>query len=157
MDEQVKVIIFTLSEQQYACDIKQVTSIEQMQTITNVPNKVPFIEGIIHLRGEVIPIIKLKERLSLGKTTISADTRILIVTIEGIHVGFIVDEAVDVVDLDRSIIQRTPVVASSFDHEVIKGVAKLEDYLLLILQLEKLFTEAELDEMKNVGETETVS
>ncbi|SDJ99695.1 chemotaxis protein CheW [Sediminibacillus albus] len=152
MENTAKTIIFQLKEQQYGVDIQQVRSIERLQDVTEVPNTSDFIKGIINLRGEVIPIIDLKERLNIGNQAHTIETRVLIIDIENVTAGLIVDEAKDVVDIDPSIIDPAPQMVSGIDQEYIKGVAKLEAGLLILLDFKKILDQDEMEEVKEVIE-----
>ncbi|QTN00591.1 chemotaxis protein CheW [Sediminibacillus dalangtanensis] len=152
MQTAVKTIIFQLKQQQYGVDIQQVRSIERLVDVTEVPNTSDFIKGIINLRGQVIPIIDLKERLNLGKQDYSEETRVLIIEIEGVTAGLIVDEAKDVIDIDPEIIDPTPSMAGGVHSEFLRGVAKLEDRLLIMLDFASIFDTREIEEVKEINE-----
>ncbi|MGY3716928.1 chemotaxis protein CheW [Sutcliffiella cohnii] len=143
-----KVIVFQLAKEHYGVDLQQVRSIERMQAITPVPQTSAFIKGVMNLRGDITPIIDLKERLELGKTEYTEQTRVLIVQIETIQVGLIVDSATDVIDIDPSFIEPAPAMIGGVTKEYLKGVAKLEDRLLVLLGLEQVLNQEEKSEMK---------
>lgn len=150
MEDISKVIVFDLKTQQYGVDIQQVRSIEKLQDITTVPNTSSFIEGVINLRGEVIAIIDLRERLHIHKTDITEETRILIVNMNQVQVGLIVDSATEVLDIDPTSIDPAPQVVGDVDVTFVKGVAKLEERLLILLDLERVLNFDELTEVQEV-------
>ncbi|MFT4414754.1 chemotaxis protein CheW [Fredinandcohnia humi] len=136
-----KVIAFTLNEQDYGIDIQQISSIVRVQEITTVPGVSRFIKGVINLRGSITPIIDLKERLLLGKTSTSSDSRIIIVENNERQVGLIVDKAKDVIDLDTSVIEPAPESMFGINDTFIKGVAKTNGKIFLLLDLVQVLGE----------------
>src|SRR5690625_4057262 len=88
-----KIVVFQLEKQQYGVNNKQVNSIERILDITKIPKAPNIIKGVIHLRGGIIPIIDLKERLKFGATEFKAQTRLIIVGIKNLQVGLLVDSA----------------------------------------------------------------
>ena len=148
MSEISKVIVFQLKNQQYGVDIQQIRSIEKLQNITEIPNTPDFIKGVINLRSEVIAIIDLRERLHINKTDITDHTRILIVSINEVQIGLIVDSATEVLDIDPTVIDPSPEIVGEIDVTFVKGVAKLEDRLLILLDLERVLSFKEIDEVK---------
>lgn len=147
-----KVIIFQINNEQYGVNIKQVRSIERLQSVTALPQTPDFIKGVINHRGDVTPIIDLKERLHIGKTEYTDDTRVLIINIDTIQVGLIVDLATEVVDIDPSIIGSPPEMVGKVTEDYLIGVAKLEKKLLILLDLERLLTIEQLNEVKEIVE-----
>lgn len=152
MSEISKVIVFQLNDQQYGVGIQQVRSIEKLQNITKIPNTSDFIKGVINLRGEVIAIIDLRERLNITQTEITDHTRILIVSIDGVQIGLIVDSATDVLDIDPTVIDPSPEIVGEIDVTFVQGVAKLENRLLILLDLARVLSFNEIDEVKEVIE-----
>ena len=145
-----KVIIFQLNEQSYGVDVQQVMSIEKLTNITEVPKTSDFIKGVINLRGEITPVIDLKERLQLGPTKYTENTRVLIVNFNSVQLGLIVDDATDVIDIDPAVVDKAPDLVGGIDKSFLKGVAKLEDNLLLLLDLDYVLNIEELNEVKEV-------
>ena len=152
MEEIIKVIVFTLNNQRYGADIKQVMSIEKMKEITKVPGTSDFIKGIISLHGETVPVLDLKERLQIAKTKESDLNRIIVVQVDGIQVGLIVDAATDVMDVDSSVIETAKEMGGMVHKDYIKGVAKLENELLILLDLANVLALTEKEELKEVME-----
>src|SRR5690625_5174067 len=140
MDEPMKIIVFKMNKQQFGLDVNQVRSIERMLEITEVPRTESFMKGVVKLRGKIIPIVELKERLQLGITNYNNETRILIVTLNNLQVGFVVDSATDVIDMDSSTIEEAPQMIQNVNNNFVSGVAKLKEDLLIILHLENLFS-----------------
>src|SRR5690625_2751986 len=94
-----KLIVFQLANEEYAISVQSVGSIERILPITRVPSTPSFVKGVINLRGVVTPVIDLKEKLKQTHTEFTEQTRIIIVHIDEITVGFIVDSANDVIDI----------------------------------------------------------
>ncbi len=143
MQEQIKCIVFRLAQEEFGVDVAQVRSIERVQSITYVPKAPSFVKGVINLRGSVIPVIDLRERLSMNITAESTDTRLIIVHVLQQDVAFVVDAANDVTDIDRSSLEPAPATFGSVDIAYIYGVAKLKDKLLILLNLENILAEHE--------------
>lgn len=135
----VKVIAFQLIDKEYALPVHQVYSIEKLMHITRVPGTVPFVKGVINLRGVVTPIIDLRSRFGLSDERYDDSTRIIIAALDDIEVGLIVDGANDVLDIPVDAIEPQPEVVGSLGDEYITGVAKLDKRLLIMLSLQKIF------------------
>ena len=149
--EEIKVIKFRLKNEEYGVDVKQVKSIERMEHITRVPNTPPFVKGVINLRGVVIPIIDLRKRLGFELKDYNEQTRIIIVNVEEMEVGLIVDAANDVLDIPLSSIAPPPKVIGGIDSEYLSGVAKINDSLLVLLNLNKVLDPNEVKELEKFG------
>ncbi|WP_066173077.1 chemotaxis protein CheW [Bacillus marinisedimentorum] len=146
----LKVIVFQLKDEEYGVPVQQVLSIERMQHITRVPSTPEFVKGVINLRGVVTPIIDLRSRFDLEETEYGESTRIIIVTVGEMEVGLIVDAANDVIDIDGGQLEPPPQVIGAVEADYIKGVARLEKRLLVILNLDKVFNDEEVDDLKAI-------
>jgi purine-binding chemotaxis protein CheW len=136
----LKVIVFSLEDEEYAIPVSQVRSIEKLQHITRVPRTEPFVKGVINLRGVVTPIIDLRTRFGMDETEYLDSTRIIIVATDEVEVGLIVDTANDVMDIPVDSIEPPPEIVGSVEVEYLEGVAKLDKRLLILLNLEKVLT-----------------
>lgn len=145
-----KVIVFQLGDEEYAVSVQQVGSIERMIPITRVPQTADFVKGVINLRGVVTPVIDLRLRFGMEKTAYNDSTRIIIVFVDEMEVGLIVDAANDVIDIPESEIEPTPEVIGTVEAKYIDGVAKLDNRLLILLNMQKVLTEEEIQELKSV-------
>ncbi|MEK5079671.1 chemotaxis protein CheW [Solibacillus sp. FSL W7-1436] len=134
----LKVIVFQLADKEYAIPVSHVKGIEKLMHITRVPKTERYVKGVINLRGVVTPVIDLRERFDLPVSGDEDTTRIIIITLETMEVGFIVDSANDVLDIDASSIEQQPEVVGSLDEDFIAGVAKLDNRLLILLHLDKV-------------------
>lgn len=145
-----KVIVFQLKDEEFAVSVQQIGSIERIETITRVPNTAKFVKGVINLRGVVTPIIDLRSRLGIEESDYTESTRIIIVYLDDMEVGLIVDAANDVIDISMDAIEPAPEVIGAVNADYIEGVAKLENRLLILLDLKKVLTYEEINELKNV-------
>jgi purine-binding chemotaxis protein CheW len=148
--QDVKVIVFQLKNEEYAVPVTQVGSIEKMEHITRVPNTESFIKGVINMRGVVTPIVDLRSRLGLEETPVDENTRIIIVDLDDISMGLIVDAANDVVDIPVDKIEEAPQVIGAINVDYIDGVVKLEDRLVILLDLRKVLKFHEIEAIKSI-------
>ncbi|WP_295154662.1 chemotaxis protein CheW [uncultured Brachyspira sp.] len=146
LEDSTNLVTFRLGSGEYAIDIMQAKEIIKMEKITLIPNAPDFVEGVINLRGNIIPIIDLKKRFNLEETEGDKNTGIIIVKIEDVDMGIIIDAISKVVSISNSDIQPPPPMLSGIGQKYIKGVGKLEDKLLVVLDLEKLFSTDEEEE-----------
>lgn len=133
-------VVFRLDKQEYGIDIDQVYEIERMKEIiiSPVPKTPYFIEGIINLRGEIVPIVNLRKKLGLPPKEIDRNTRVLMVKIENKIIGFLVDEVSEVVNIVESKISLPPEEVTSVSAKFIIGVARLERRLILLLNINEV-------------------
>lgn len=136
--EFIKVIVFQLADKEYAIPVSNVQGIEKLMHITRVPKTRDFVKGVINLRGVVTPLIDLRERFGIPVSENKETTRIIIITLEEMEAGFIVDSANDVIDIPASAIGPQPEVVGSNEEAFISGVAKLDNRLLILLHLDKV-------------------
>ncbi|MBD3109422.1 chemotaxis protein CheW [Bacillus sp. AGMB 02131] len=140
----MKVVVFQLKEKEYAIPIQQVRGIEKILHITRVPNTAHYVKGVINLRGVVTPIIDLRARFDLEESPLTDDSRIIIVHIDELEVGLIVDIANDVIDIPSSHLEPQPEVVGTEEAEYITGVAKIDKRLLILIDLKKILAPADL-------------
>ena len=113
--------------------------------ITKVPRAPEFVEGVINLRGKVIPIIDLRRRFGLAPKAHDKNTRIIVIEINNIIVGFVVDAVSEVLRIPASTVEPPPPVVAGVDSDYISGVGKLQDRLLIMLDLDKLLSSEDMD------------
>jgi purine-binding chemotaxis protein CheW len=147
---EIKVIVFRLREEEYGVEVNQVRSIERMQKITRVPRTASFVKGVINLRGVVTPIINLRSRFDLEEEVATESTRIIIVALDDMEVGLIVDAANDVIDVPIDAIEPPPEVVGGIEADYLRGVAKLDQRLLILLNLDKVLNADELKKVKKI-------
>ena len=141
--EERQLVVFGLANEQYGVDIASVREIITMQRITKVPKTPEFVEGIINLRGKVIPVIDLRKRFHLGGHQEDKDTRIVVVDILGNTIGMVVDNVSEVLRISSDIVEPPSPVIVGIDSEYIQGVAKLDERLIILLDLDKVLTKQE--------------
>ncbi|MBI3600520.1 MAG: chemotaxis protein CheW [Nitrospinae bacterium] len=140
IEKTVQMVGFKLDREFYGIDIIQVQEIIRMHEITMVPRTPDFVKGVVNLRGKVVPIISLRERFGIKEIEPTKETRIVIVKIDVGVMGFIVDAVSEVIRIPERLIEPPPATATNIETEYIKGVGKLEDKLLIVLDLNKVLT-----------------
>ncbi|MFO7318098.1 MAG: chemotaxis protein CheW [Bacilli bacterium] len=141
--ENIKVIVFQLMDKEYAIPVNHVQGIEKMMHITRVPRTEKFVRGVINLRGVVTPIVDLRERFGLPPVEDTESVRIIIVQLDDIEVGFVVDSANDVIDIPVNSIEPQPEVVGVKEEAFISGVSKIGNRLLIMLHLDKVLNLSE--------------
>ncbi len=116
-----------------------------MMQITRVPQSPHFVEGVINLRGKIIPVVDLRRRFGLPASESHGDNRIIVVEIHGRVIGFTVDRVNEVLRISPGIVEPPPSMVSGVDSEYVQGVGKLEDRLLILLELRRLFGAGEME------------
>lgn len=144
---EVKVIVFRLKDEEYGVEVNQVKSIEKLEHITRVPRTPKFVKGVINLRGVVTPIIDLRKRFDLEESEYTESTRIIIVAVGELEVGLIVDAANDVIDIPVNAVEPPPEVVGGVEAAYLRGVAKLDKRLLILLNLDKVLSTEEIKQL----------
>ncbi len=139
----LQLVTFTLGNEEYAVDILKVQEINRMKEITRVPNSPFYVEGVINLRGKVIPVVNLRKKFGLAERESDEQSRIMIMDIQGITMGLVVDSVSEVLRVPSDIVEPTPPMASNISTEFIKGIAKLEDRLIILLDMDRLLGKPE--------------
>ena len=150
-DELIQLVSFMLADEEYGVEVLKVREIIRMPTITKMPNVPQHVEGIINLRGKVIPIISMRKRFNLMESENNSQTRIIIMDVVGSLTGFIVDAVSEVIRIHSSEIQPPPsmVLSGGVGQEFITGVFNHAERLLIIMDIDRMFTE---DERESFGE-----
>jgi purine-binding chemotaxis protein CheW len=143
-NELLQLVTFGIGEEEFGIDILKVQEIIRTMAITKVPNSPPYVEGVINLRGKVIPVIDLRTRFNMECRPHDSHTRIIVIELHGMIIGFVVDEVSEVLRIQSNTVEPPPPVVSGIESEYIKGVGKLDDRLLILLDLEKLIPVEEL-------------
>ena len=143
-DELIQLVSFNLDQEEYGVDVLKVREIIRMPVVTRVPNTPNYVEGVINLRGKVVPIICMRKKFGLFESENDKQTRIMVMDMDGELMGFIVDAVSEVIRISSSEIQPSPaMVAGGIDQECIAGVINQAERLLVLLNLEKMFTRDE--------------
>jgi purine-binding chemotaxis protein CheW len=144
-DELIQLVSFMLADEEYGVEVLKVREIIRMPTITKMPNVPQHVEGIINLRGKVIPIISMRKRFGLMENENNNHTRIIIMDVVGSLTGFIVDSVSEVIRIHDSEIQPPPslVLSSGVGQEFITGVYNHAERLLIIMDIDRMFSDNE--------------
>ncbi|AOT72697.1 chemotaxis protein CheW [Geosporobacter ferrireducens] len=143
-------VIFRLGKEEYGVEIVNVKEICEYKESVKVPNTPRFVDGIINLRGDITPIINLKKRFNLPEGDVNSDTRIIVININNRQVGFIVDEASQVLRITEEDIEPAPELVAGIEKKYIIGVGKLADRIILLLDLEYILSEDEKEKIQNM-------
>lgn len=146
----LQLVTFKLGTEEFGVDILKVQEINKMMNITKIPNAPTFIEGVINLRGKIIPIVDLRKRLGFRDQQYDKSTRIIVVELDGLVLGFIVDSVSEVLRIPENTIEPPPSMVAGIESEYIEGVGKLDDRLLILLELKKVFSSPERKDIENI-------
>lgn len=143
LEEIVQLVTFKLGNEEFALDILKVQEINRVVEITKVPKAPDFVEGVINLRGRVIPIVDIRKKFHLNIKEATKETRIIVVNIMNKTIGLIVDSVSEVLRISSSTIQPPPPLIAGLDSDYIKGVGKLDERLIILLDIDRIFTTGE--------------
>ncbi len=146
-----QLVVFQLAGQTYGIDIASVFEIIKMEAITRVPRTPDFIEGVINLRGKIIPVIDLCRRFNLDRPEITNSSRIIIVDVGGNTIGMIVDGVSEVLRINEDSIEPPPPMIHGIEAAYLRGIAILGNRLIILLNLEKIFEDSERIELQSYG------
>ncbi len=133
-----QLVVFSLADESYGVDISKVSGIERMQEITRVPRTADAVEGVINLRGRVIPVVDLRKVFCLSLSEETKDTRIVVVDINGRLIGCLVDAVTEVFRIPADSVEPPSSVISGSESNYLLGIAKLENRMIILLDLEKV-------------------
>ncbi|MEA2075347.1 MAG: chemotaxis protein CheW [Euryarchaeota archaeon] len=143
-EETEPFVIFRLGDEEFGVDVMNIKEIAKITTITRVPHSPDFIEGLINLRGSLVTVINLRKRFISEPKKIDVDSRIIIAELEDKPVGILVDAAREVLRIPVSDIEATPeMVTTEISKEYLKGVGKIGDRLIILLDLKRVLTKKE--------------
>lgn len=138
LTELLQLVSFKLGESWFGVDILHVREIVRPGTLSRVPGTKPFVEGVFNLRGEIVPVLNLRKRFGLPQKDADKFTRIIIFDLHGLLSGALVDSTAEVLRIPASLVEPTPPSLSGVDTAYISGVARLDERVLILLNLEKL-------------------
>ena len=142
--DEVQMVVFMIRDEEFGVEISQVKEILKLVSITRMPRSPQFIEGVINLRGQIITVVDLAKRFSLETQGQTENSRIMVVEVGESTVGMIVDSVSEVIRLPSANIEKTPALIETSIHErYITGVGKVEDRLLILLDLNEVLTQDE--------------
>ena len=142
-----QLVVFELANEFYGINIALVESIIKMQAITQLPQTPSYVRGVTNLRGSVLPVIDLRTRFALEMKEDMRQTRIIIVTMGNVKVGVVVDGVSEVLRVSEESLEPLPPMVNSVDSAFLKGIVRLEDRLIILLELSKVLN---LDEQKSL-------
>lgn len=149
-DQELQLVIFRLAKEEYGLPITKVQEINRLVPITKLPQTPDFMEGIINLRGRIIPVVDLRKRFQIEVSDYNDDTRIIIVEVSGQTVGVIVDAVAEVVRMSTANVEPPP-PAFILDAKYIQGVGKFNGRLLILLEIDKILTSQETIVLKQLN------
>jgi len=152
-DDRVETFLsFKLSEEVFAINVSQVLNILEMSKITRIPKAPEYLKGVINLRGTVLPVVDLRIKFGLPEKEATVDTSIIVLNIllneESIFVGIMVDAVREVLELKNSEIAPTPSIGTKYNTGFIKGMWRLDDKFIMILDIDKVFSTEEIIDFK---------
>ncbi len=149
-------LTFYLDKEEYGIEILKVIEIIGLQDITPVPQTPDYVKGVLNLRDIIHPILDLKQKFGMGEIEPTKETCIIIVVIEkgekSEQMGIIVDKVHEVKDIDAEVIEQAPDLGSQFDSEFILGMAKNEDSVTILLDIKKILSKKEVEELSKISD-----
>jgi len=153
VSEERQLVVFDLNEEAYGVDISAVREIIRMQEITRVPRAPEFIEGVINLRGKVIPVIDLRSRFSMPGTERTDEHRIVVVDVVGQDIGMVVDAVTEVSLIPSSSIEPPSTVITTNDSEYLTGIVKTDEKLIILLDIAKVISDNEQAQLTDAAQS----
>ena len=144
----IQIVVFSLNDEICGVETTQVKEIVKYESTTKMPNMPKFIDGVISLRGTVVPVVNLNKRFGLGNTEISKKTKIIINDLEGKLIGFIVNDVSEITKLPAQDIEDTPEIIKKIDNSYLKNVGKKGEELISILDLSTILTDTEIKSLE---------
>jgi purine-binding chemotaxis protein CheW len=148
-EELLQLVSFNIGQEEFGLSIQSIQEINRLVEITRVPNAPEFVSGVINLRGKVIPIINLRKRFGFPPKESDKNTRIIVVELGEMVVGFIVDSVSEVLRIPKNITEPPPPIVAGIGSEYITAVAKLENRLLILLDLERILKDKEKQQLSS--------
>lgn len=136
-----QLVVFTLGNEEYAINISSTQEIMRIPPLTIIPNTPPFLEGVFNLRGNVIPVFDLKKRFNLAQTERGIDSRLLILDLDGVRAGIIVDDVSEVMRMEKQSIANLNNEIVGISKNAIEGVCLVEERIIILLNASNLKSE----------------
>ncbi len=150
--ETVQYLTFKLADEIFAFDVAKVREILEMTSITKVPQTPDFMRGVINLRGSVVPVIDLRLNFGMQCTEQTVNTCIIVVEVnlveETIVLGVLADSVQEVVEMEPELIEPPPQLGTKLNTEFIKGMGKVENNFVMILDIDKVFSANDLTDIQ---------
>jgi len=141
--EELQLVSFHVGEEEFCLDILRVQEIIRVQQLTRVPNSPESMDGVMNLRGKIIPVIALRKRFGLERLAHDKQARIVVVEVKGTVLGFIVDSVSEVLRIPADTVEPPPQLGT-VKQEYVSGVGKLDDRLLILLDVDRLVSSDDL-------------
>ncbi|MBC7959979.1 MAG: purine-binding chemotaxis protein CheW [Vallitaleaceae bacterium] len=136
-------VVFKIDKEEYGLDIMRVNGIEKYQEVVKIPNAPVYVDGIINLRGEVLPVFSLRKKFHLADKPINDETKIIVAFTNDMKVGFVVDAVAEIMNIDEEDIEPTPKILTGVERRYIKSVAKVADRMIILLDIELIVSDEE--------------
>jgi len=150
-DKLNKYLTFALGSEEYGLEILKVREIIGLMEITRVPRMPEFVRGVINLRGKIIPVIDLRLKFGMNEQEDTKETCIIVVDLEGLLIGVVVDRVSEVLDIMENKIEETPDFGVNVDTEFILGVGKCNENVVMILDIAKVLTTDDINVLLQSG------
>jgi purine-binding chemotaxis protein CheW len=137
-----KYVVFQIGEGNYSIALEEVSQIIRYENVTDVPTAPSFVDGVINVGGEVIPVVNLRTRFALDPGEVSRKNRVIIVQKQDIRYGILVDSVREILDLDQDSVASEAASVFGMKPEFVRGIAKIRDYLLVLLDIFKVLSTA---------------
>ena len=150
-----RYLTFFLGEEQYGIAIDRIKEIIAIMKVTNVPKTPEYMRGVINLRGSIIPVVDTRLRFGMETKAEDMHTAIVIVEVDKVNIGFIVDRVEEVASIDSSKLSEPPKFGNSIDTDFICSMAQMDENVVMILDVLKLFEADELISLEQIQQTQT--
>ncbi|MDH5378647.1 MAG: chemotaxis protein CheW [Gammaproteobacteria bacterium] len=156
--DELQYLTFILQEEEYGVEIIKVQEIKGWSKVTPIPSSPPYVKGIINLRGQIVPIIDLRERFGMEYRAYDATTVVVVLHVRHGEreqiTGFVVDAVSDVYNISKDAVKAVPDMGSGVQTEFVQGVATVDDRMVIILDMNKLFAAKDIELISNLGGTQ---
>lgn len=143
LDSEIQLILFDINNMEYALNIGSILEIIKLMPVNPLPGAPKFIQGVVNLRGKIIPIVDLREKFSAKTSQFTKKTRIIIATVQNNEIGLIVDAVTDVIGLQADKIEPPLPLIEGLKIEYVEGIVKFKNKLIFIINIEKILTSTE--------------
>ena len=142
-EEEQQLVVFMLNEESYGVDVSAVREIIRLQEITRVPRTPEFVEGVINLRGRIIPVVDLRKRFGFAAAEQTQESRIVVVDTVGQDVGMVVDAVTEVLRITGIAVEPPSSVMTQANADYLRGIVQLQERLIILLELGRVLSVAE--------------
>lgn len=149
--EQSQFLTFEIGDEHYAVEVMGVREVLEIGNLTRIPKMPDYMRGVINLRGSVVPVVDLRMKFGMTQTESTLDTRIIVLEVtvmnDEIVIGALADKVNEVIEISRDQIEAAPKIGTRLKNEMIKGVGKRENQFVIILDVEKIFSAEDLEQI----------